>query len=263
MITQTSGILEDTWFLNDFVDNHLRKYRTFTGELIEISGAGNDIEVNPGKIIYDTIFEKNDTILIDYVGFLYDESNFITQNGAVHFMNRILTTDLPAGIPPPEPVRQSYWFQFYEESLISDFRGTEGEYLIEDTSWLDLITWSGTDLYYIKGNSQECPARDDDFLLLEGDFYISYSLPEIDTGMYTMYIGAEKYSEANAMIEVYLDGNNIGGTLDLRTGGSQQKPFTRIQLGEVSIPSYEGHCIEIESSVPGRFLWDYILFKPN
>ena len=130
-------------------------YGTLTGERILIRGAGNEIKINPGKEILDTIFEQGDTIIIDYVGFLYDESNVITKNGAVHFINRILTTDLPSGAPPEEQVRLSYLFQFYEEPLISDYRQEEGEYLIEETSLLNVIIWSGTDLYYIKSNRQE------------------------------------------------------------------------------------------------------------
>jgi uncharacterized surface protein with fasciclin (FAS1) repeats len=251
-------ILEGTWFLNDFVDNHLYDYGTLTGERILISGAGNEIKINPGEEILDTIFEQGDTIIIDYVDFLYDESNVVTQNGAAHFINRILKTDLPHG----EPARQSHSFQFYEELLIWDYSREEGEYLIEDTSLLDVITWSGTDLYYVKSNYRECPAWNEDFLLLHGDFYISYSLPEIDTGKFIMYLGAEANSEANAMIEVYLDGNNIGGTIDLRSSGNQRNPFLQIDLGVVSILSNEGHLVEIESSVPGRFIWDYILFEP-
>jgi hypothetical protein len=81
--------------------------------------------------------------------------------------------------------------------------------------------------------------------------------------MYSIYLGAEAYSELNASIEVYLDGITIGDTIDLRSGGTQNKPFTQIKLGEVDIITSEDHVVEIETSDPGRFLWDYILFKPK
>ena len=256
-------ILEETWFLNDFINKYIDQYSSLAGEEILIDGSGMEIMINPMVVPLDTIIVEGDSTRLEFVGFLYDESNIITQNGAVHFIDRILTTDLPSGVPPEDPAKPSRWFQFYEESLIKEYRKNQGEYLIEDSSLLEFITWSGSDLYYIKSNPQECQARNRDFFFLNGDFYISYEIPEIDTGTYGIFLGAEAYSEANATVDVYLDGNIVGDSVNLVSGGSQTNPFVQIDLGEVEILSINNHKIEIESSVPGRFLWDYIHFKPK
>jgi hypothetical protein len=255
-------MLYGTWFLNDFVDNYVAYYSTLAGEPILIEWTGMKILINPGAAILDTIIHDVDTTLIDYVGFLYDESNVVTRNGAVHFINWILTTDLPPEVPPEDTTMQSQVFQFYEAPIIRNYEREGGEYLIEDSSLVDVMTWSGSDLYYIKSNRQECRARNEDFLLLDGVFNISYALPEIDTGQYVMHVGAEAHSEANAQVEVSFDGNQLGGIIDLRTGGTQEEPFIQVELGVVSIREMKDHVVEIETAVPGRFLWDFVLFEP-
>jgi hypothetical protein len=238
--------------------NQSGHYGTYIGAPLFIDGSGKEIKINPGEEIFDTIIDQGDTTIIDYVGFLYDACNVITRNGAIHFINKVLTTDLASGLPP----RPSWSFQFFEESLLLEYGQHQGEYLIEDTSWLDVITWSGTDLYYVKSNYENCPAWHEDFLLMDGDFNISYTFPAIDTGKYAVYLGAEAYSGDNALVQVTLDGEDIGGVIDLRSGGSQWNPFIQIELGMVYFHYYEDHTIEIKSTVPGRLLWDYILFEP-
>jgi len=256
-------ILEGAWSLNDFVINPPDQYATYIGAPIFIDGYGKEIKINPGQEIYSIVIDQGDTNIIDYVEFLYDGCNVATRNGVVHFVNQLLNTQLPPGIPPGLPPRPSWFFQFFEEPLLFEYSKREAEYLIEDTTWLNVITWSGTDLYYIKSNYEECQAWNEDFLLMNGDFYISYSLRAIEPGKYSVYLGAEAYSEDNAMVRVYLDGTNIGDVIDLKSGGSEWDPFIQIELGEINFLNYEDHTIEIESSAPGRFLWDYILFEPK
>jgi hypothetical protein len=239
-------------FLDDFVDV-VTNYPTYSEIPLNINGAGLDIVINKGKEIFDSIINPPDTTIIDYIGFYYDESNVLTQSGAIHFIDQILKQQRPS--------RAIQTFEFYEESLLNEYRMEDGTYLIEDTSLLDVIKWSGTDLFFIE-EGEESTAWSDDYLFVEGDFIISYKIPKIIQGKYTAFLGAEAYNGANALIEVYIDGKNTGRLFDLATGGSSAYPFARIELGTINFTKYESHIIEIRSLIPGRFSWDYIRFEP-
>ena len=247
-------ILEGSMFLNDFL-GQAPNYLTFSEIPLNINGIGLEIAINKGKGIRDTIISGSDTTLIDFVGFYYDESNIVTQSGGIHFINRILWQ-----VPPSRSIRN---FQFWEESLIYwEYRLEPGEYHIEDTSWLDYITWSGADLFYVQTGDEEHPAWSGDYLFMNGDFSIAYTFPKIIQGNYTAYIRAESFTTTNAIIQVYIDGKNIGGLINLKTGGSAGNPYTMIELGAVNFAKYEEHTFEVTSLIPGTFSWDIIRFVP-
>jgi len=246
-------LIENTWFLNDFVENIPTNYITHSEVPLFINGRGLEIAINKAKEVFDTLVNQGDTVIIDYVGFLYDESNVITQSGAIQFINQVLKQQVPS--------RANRSFQFFEEPLIIEYRLEAGEYLIEDTSWLNLITWSGADLFYVKSDDEESPAWSEDYLFMDGDFYISYTFPKLIQGKYTAYLGAEAFTPENALVQVYIDGKNIGGLVNLDNSGNSGD-FDQIELGDVNFLKYEDHTIEIRSLVPGRFTWDYILFEP-
>jgi uncharacterized surface protein with fasciclin (FAS1) repeats len=245
-------ILEESMFLDDFVDV-VTNYPTYSEIPLNINGTGLDIVINKGKEIFDSIINPPDTTIIDYIGFYYDESNVLTQSGAIHFIDQILKQQRPS--------RAIQTLEFYEESLLNEYRLEDGTYLIEDTSWLDVVKWSGADLFFIE-EGEESTAWSDDYLFLDGDFIISYKIPKIVQGKYTAFLGAEAYNRANALIEVYIDGKNTGRLFDLATGGSSAYPFARIELGTINFTKYDSHIIEIRSLIPGRFSWDYIRFEP-
>jgi uncharacterized surface protein with fasciclin (FAS1) repeats len=245
-------ILEESWFLDDYV-GVVTNYATYSEIPLQINGEGLDIVINKGKDTFDIIIDPPDTTYINYIGFYYDESNVLTQSGAIHFIDQILQQQNPS--------RAIQTFEFYEESLLNEYRAEDGSYLIEDTSWLDEIKWSGTDLFFIE-EGDESTAWGDDYLFMDGDFVISYNTPKIVQGKYTAFLGVEAYNSANALVEVYIDGKNIGRLFDLATGGSSTYPFTGIELGTVNFARYDRHIIEIRSLIPGRFSWDYIRFEP-
>ena len=204
-------ILEESWFLDDFV-GVATNYSTYSEIPLNISGLELDIQINKGKEIFDTIINPPDTTYIDYIGFYYDQSNVLTQSGAIHFINRILKQQRPS--------RAIQTYEFWEEPRLNKFRQEAGTYLIEDTSWLDYIKWSGTDLFFVDMGDQQTSAWSNDYLFLDGDFVISYNIPKIVQGKYTAFLGADAYNGANALIEVYIDGKNVGRLFDLGTGGS-------------------------------------------
>jgi len=245
-------IITESWFLDDFVGISTN-YPTYSEVPLHINGIELDIAINKGKENFDTIVIPPDTTIIDFVGFYYDFSNVLTQSGAVHFINQILQQQ--------QPSRADQTFEFYEESLLNEYRLEDGTYLVEDTSWLDVIKWVGTDLFFIE-TGEDNTAWGDDYLFMDGDFIITYKISKIVQGKYTVYLGAEAYNSANAVVEVYIDGKNTGRLFDLATGGSSSWPFTGIELGTVNFTKYEEHTIEIRSLIPGRFSWDYIRFIP-
>jgi len=245
-------IVAESYFLDDFVEISTN-YPTYSEVPLHIDGTGLDIVINKGKEIFDSIIIPPDTTIIDFVGFYYDFSNVLTQSGAIHFINQILKQQSPS--------RADMTFEFYEESLLNEYRLEDGTYLVEDTSWLDVIKWWGTDLFFVEAG-EDNTAWGDDYLFMDGDFIISYNIPKIVQGKYTAILGAEAYNYANAVVEVYIDGKNTGRLFDLATGGSSSWPFTGIELGTVNFTRYEEHTIEVRSLIPGRFCWDYIRFEP-
>ena len=101
-----------------------------------------------------------------------------------------------------------------------------------------------------------------DYLEMDGDFRISYQIPKIVQGRYEVFLGAERFNEANALVEVYIDGKKVSSLIDLSQGGSANNPFQRIELGTIDFKRYDSHLVEIVPMIPGRFLWDYIRFEP-
>jgi len=246
-------ILAESMFLNDFVGISTN-YLTYSEIPLNINGTGLDIAINKGKQVFDTIIDQKDTVFIDFVGFYYDESNIITQSGAIHFIDRVLKQQRPS-----RAIRN---FEFYEEPLLNEYREEPGEYLIEDTSWLNVIKWSGADLFFVETGNEQSPAWGGDYLFINGDFVISYTFPKIIRGKYEAFLGVEAYNPENALVEVTIDGKKTGGLINLASGGSSSNPFARIELGTINFLKYEDHTIEIRSLIPGRFIWDYVRFEP-
>jgi uncharacterized surface protein with fasciclin (FAS1) repeats len=246
-------MLTESWFLDDFVDVSTN-YTTYSDIPLNVNGFGLDILINKGKQDFDTIISGPDTTIIDYIGFFYDESNLLTQSGAVHFIDQILRQVAPS--------RQIQTFQFFEEPLFAEYREEAGEYLIEDPASLERVTWRGPDLIYVKEQDDDFPAWSQDYLSLTGDFLITYRIPRMVQGNYMVLLGAEAFNYLNSLVEVTIDGKSLGGLIDLTSGGSADNPFAQIELGTMNFLKYEEHTVEVRSLIPGRFLWDYIRFEP-
>ncbi len=88
-------ILENNYYLDDF-QGESSNYITNSEVPILINGLGNDIAINKGKQVLDTLISGQDTTFIDYVGFLYDQSNVITKSGSIHFIDRLLELQNPS-----------------------------------------------------------------------------------------------------------------------------------------------------------------------
>ena len=249
----TYHILTGGRYINDF-EGSATNYTTLSEIPLNINGLGNDLLINKGKQVFDTIVSGIDTTIIDYIGFLYDESNVTTQSGAIHLIDRIMKQVTPS--------RAIVTFEFWEEPLINEYRREVGSYLIEDKAALYYIDWSGADLFFTEKGDEQTSAWGNDYLEIDGDFKISYVVPKIVQGRYKVFLGAERFNSANALIEVYIDGKKVSSLVDLSQGGSSNYPFQRIELGTIDFKKYESHKVEVIPLIPGRFLWDYIRFEP-
>ncbi len=245
-------ILTGGRYINDF-EGQATNYTTLSEIPLNINGNGNDLLINRGKQVFDTIISGIDTTIIDYIGFLYDESNVNSQSGVIHQINQIMEQ--------VQPSRAIVTFEFWEEPLLNEYRREPGTYLIEEKESLYHIDWEGVDLFFIK-RGENMSAWSNDYLEMNGDFRISYEIPKVVQGRYEVFLGAERYNSENALIEVFIDGKKISSLIDLSQGGSANNPFQRIELGTVDFKRYATHTVEIRPMIPGRFLWDYIRFEP-
>lgn len=249
----TYHILTGGRYINDF-EGYSTNYTTLSEIPLNINGLGNDLLINKGKTVFDTIVSGIDTTIIDYIGFLYDESNINTQSGVIHKIDRVMQQ--------VNPSRAIVTFEYYEEPFINELRQNPGSYLIEEKEALLYIEWENVDLFFTEKGDEQSSAWGNDYLEMNGDFKISYEVPKIVQGKYTVYLGAERFNSANALVEVYIDGKKISPLIDLSQGGTANYPFQRIELGSIDFKKYESHKVEVIPLIPGRFLWDYIRFEP-
>lgn len=246
-------ILTGNYFMDDF-EGVATNYTTMSEVPLNINGTGLDVIINKGKEIFDTLIFGTDTTVIDHIGFFYDESNIITQSGPIHLINNVMQQRSPS--------RAIKIFEFREETLFDQYRQLGGTFLIEEAAQLNYIDWEGTDLFYVGLGEDASSARDGDYLMMNGDFVISYSITKIVQGKYMIYIGAEAFNSENAFIQVLIDNKLVGGKIDLSKGGSSSRPFRKIEIGSIDFNKYSEHTITVKALIPGRFLWDYIRFEP-
>jgi uncharacterized surface protein with fasciclin (FAS1) repeats len=258
----TYHMLNGNIFLNGFENNNTN-YTTLSDIPVLINGLGKDIMINKGREVYDTIVKGIDSTFIDYIGINYDASNVQTESGVIHFIDQVLTQK--------SPIMATQSYGFGEESFLNYLsRKGAGTYLIEDSTQLNYIKYSGSDLFFVTGESTST-AWGHDYLMMNGDFSISYTIPKIVQGVYNVYLRADASNTANAVIQVYIDGKSIGGLINLKSGGASYDPFVRPNatataeqsLGTFTFVKYEQHTIVIKSLIPGRLLWDTIRFEPK
>ncbi|MFY9153397.1 MAG: fasciclin domain-containing protein [Prolixibacteraceae bacterium] len=242
-------MLNESKFLDDLAGRSTN-YNTFADVPLTINGLGLDIVINKGKEKF--INAPGDTT--DFVGLYYDESNINTQSGAIHFIDQVLKPQIPS--------RAIVTFEFWEEQALNKYRIDGGSYLIENEKLLDYVKWSGSKLFYVKSNDDSEQAWSKDYMLIDGDFTISYQVPKIIQGRYDVYLRADAFGSQNALVELYIDGNKIGGLIDLTKGGNASNPYQTIKVGNIDFKKYASHIIEIKSLIPGRLKWDVIRFEP-
>lgn len=240
------------YFLDNFVNNRSYVYNTFSEVALNIDGSGLDIAINKGKQVFDTIIYQSDTTYVDFIKFDYDASNLATQSGTVHFIDWIMT--------PKAPTRTKQIFQFEEEPSLVPLRRAGGTYLMTQNI-LKTIRWIGDELFFVHSGTEQSSANKNDYMKIEGDFTISYSLPKVVQGRYDVYLKADRFSSQNAIVEVFIDNKKVGGIVSLISGGSATSPFQKFKIGSVDFSRYIEHTVEIRALIPGIFKWDTIEFE--
>lgn len=240
-------ILNRNRFL-DQLQGYSSSYNTFSDIPLSINGLGLDVYINKGK---EEFVSQGDTT--DFVLIYYDASNVNTQSGSIHFINQILKPQIPS--------QANVSFQFWEEQFLSQYRQKGGTYEIESPDLLDYVNWTGAKLFYVKSFDNSERARSKDYMMITGLFNISYQVPKIIMGKYDVFLRADAYSQDNALVELYIDGDKIGGLIDLTKGGKASDPYALINVGSIDFKKYESHVVELKSLVSGRLKWDYISFN--
>jgi uncharacterized surface protein with fasciclin (FAS1) repeats len=259
-------VVTESYFLPNFMQNSngdrlSTNYSTYSDIPLHVDGRTNDIKINVGKQMFDTIIhDVGDTTFINFVGFDYDASNIVTQSGVIHIIDQVLKQQNPS--------RAELYIEIMDRPLFDLFNDKPGTYLIEDSLSLNSINYSGADLLYVLMDNAVAPGAlwSDDYVQIDGDFTLSYTTNKIVQGNYTVYIQADFLNTENAVVEVFIDGKPIGGTVDLANdplvGATADAPFGQKELGTVNFVKYGSHKITIRTLIPGNFSWDYIRFEP-
>ncbi|MCK4922259.1 MAG: fasciclin domain-containing protein [Bacteroidales bacterium] len=242
-------ILEGSYFLDEFDESS--NYNTYANFPVKIN-AGIEIKINPCSDTLDILIEDQDTTFLNYVRLDLIESNILTKNGAIHILLDILNLTNPG--------RTKRTFEFFEEPVIKELKGTPGEYEFTNPEEMEVLFWMGADrLKYVKSGSS-IPTNNNDYIEIEGDFVIEYTIPAILPGLYEVELKTESSNNKNATIQIYVDGKRIGGNFDLKSGG---KPFDVFRVGSIEFLKYEEHTITVSSLMPGKLTWDFLRFTPE
>jgi len=249
-------ILDGSHFLSDIATRN-SNYNTFADIPLAIYGMGLDILINKYKEKF--VSASNDTT--DFVGLNYDASNVNTQSGAIHFIDQILKPQIPS--------QSDLWLGFWEEPQLTIYRQLTGTFLIENHDLLKTITWTNENLTFVQSVDPAEAAWNKDYLMIDGDFSITYNVPKMVQGKYDVVLraGADYADSKNPnkvsvypVVEMYIDGIKLGGLIDLTTGGSATNPYVEYKVGSVDFKAYGSHAVTIKSLIPGRFVWDNLIF---
>lgn len=250
-------LLEGNYFISDFEENS-SNYNTFSDIPVGIDGTGMELAINRAALAAgDTIVIGDVSTVVVYISFNYDASNVMTQSGAVHFLDEILFQKAPTP--------RTQYYEFPNEPIFSTYKSEDGTYLVEAHDLLSKFTWTeGIDFIYYKGSESRTVWNDGlpnsgDYIYLDGDFELTYEMPKIIQGEYTMKLEVDCSHSSNAIVEVYVDGVKVGGLIDLTTGSSS-RPFLEKEVGTVKFLKYESHVITIKTIIPGAFYWDRLIF---
>ncbi|MFC2079997.1 fasciclin domain-containing protein [Bacteroidota bacterium] len=240
-------IMEGSFFIDDF--DGTENFNTYANFPIQID-AQFDIKINEGLDTLDIVIEGQDTTYINYVRILLNKSNILTKNGAIHVLQDHME------VVTPRVTSKS--FQFNEEDIIDIYKKTPGEYYLYPED-MEFLKWEGTEnVKYVKSDDN-IPAGNNDYIEIQDNFSIEYTIPKLLPGKYEVRIKAESKNSENATIQVYVDGKRMGSSFDLTSGGN---PYDTFKVGTVNFLLFETHVVKINALLPGKFIWDLVQFKP-
>lgn len=240
-------ILEKSVFLDEFATE---VYNTY-GDLPVSVDLDNILKINKGTMVFDTIINSGDTVLVNYLQVIEENSNIVTRSGAIHQLDHLLFPFLPG--------RKTVIYQFYEEPVINALRNIEGEHTIIDDD-LEYISLIGTkSLLYIKSPTGISGCSNADYIQVSGDIDFSFKTPKILAGRYTIKLQLQRGYSYLASIQALVDDKKVGVVLDLK---ANSQAFSNFTLGTVEFSDYRSHTVNLRTVIPGRLLIDRITFEP-
>jgi len=240
-------ILEKSVFLDEFATEVYNTYGDFPVSI----DLDDILKVNRGTMVFDTIINGSDTILVDYLQVKTEISNIVTRSGAIHQLDHLLFPYLPG--------RKTVSYQFYEEPVINALRTTEGEHTIIDED-LEFISLIGTRrLLYVKSPNSIPGNSNSDYVQVSGDIDFSFRTPKILAGRYRLRLVLDRGNSRYASIQTLVDENKVGVVIDLTKDSQQFRTFT---IGTVEFSDFSSHTVSLRTVVPGLLLIDRIIFEP-
>lgn len=240
-------ILEKSVFLDEFATE---VYNTY-GDLPVSVDLDDILKINKGTMVFDSIINNRDTLLVNYLQVDEDNSNIVTRSGAIHQLDHLLYPFLPG--------RKTVTYQFYEEPVINALRNVEGNHTIniEDLEYISLI---GTkSLTYAKSPTAISGNSNADYIYFSGDIDFSFVTPKILAGRYTLKLVLQRGYSYLASIQALVDDKKVGVVLDLKLDNAEFRTFT---LGTVEFSDFNSHTVKLSTVIPGRVLIDRIIFEP-
>lgn len=240
-------ILEKSVFLDEF---STEVYNTY-GDFPVAFDLDDILKINTGIMVFDTIINSSDTVLVDYLQVNLENSNIVSKSGAIHQLDHLLYPYLPG--------RKTVTYQFYEEPVINALRNVEGEHSIGDDE-LEYIGLIGTrNLYYTKSPTAISGCSNADYVQVSGDIDLSFKTPKILAGRYTLKLVFDRGNSRYASVQTLVDDKKVGVVVDLTKDSNVFRTFT---LGTVEFSDFNTHNVEIRTVIPGTLLIDRIIFVP-
>jgi len=239
-------ILESKYAINEFED--IKPYVTYAYNPLSVD-ATQDIVINKGIPVFDTILVSGDSIPLDYIRLNLYESNAFSLNGPIHTLMDLLVIQEPTG---------TYQFQFENElTIFENFRDASiSPFELSNSSELVNLSWTGVEsIFYLAGISGP---GNGDCLYAFGNFSIDYITPNVSPGTYELFLRVEKGSQA-PQVKIFLDGVQQKSIVDLTLG---RTGYRAVNFGIRRFDEFGPHTIRIETVVGGEFYWDWVQFRP-
>lgn len=246
-------VLESQVYLDQFAHTN---YNTFGDFPVSVRFDDNDLVFNVGTQVFETVIQGEDTLDINFLELDISMSNIVTKTGPIHQLNRILY--------PFRPGLVTLDLDFYNEPIINALRNTEGTFSLRRED-LSLISFTGTDfIQYTKSNTSIDDVTNNDYITINGNFDFRYQTPRILSGTYELRLTANRGSSANAMVQVYLNDEKVGGIVDFTSASaSATRPFyPYFLLGIVNFDQTQTQQISIRTLKPGRMQLDRLSLVP-
>jgi hypothetical protein len=225
--------LAETWFLNQLTT---KLYPVLSCDNNILIAVDDDYKINP----------KNEKT---YTKFVIENCNFPGKNGVVHTINSLMPVVLP------RPTATVWEVTDHFDLKQGDYYKKKYQKFFDGQNTFKNIKWGGDYLIYGYREDATEPINDD-WLKMEGWWWIEVTTPKIMKGKYKVYGHTDDDDEYGEFshYEVYIDGEDIAYITEL----DSYKTF----WGEVEWTKTETHKVKLVAKTAGMLRWDAITFIP-